>query len=64
MDRFSIPMKVRQQRLGHSDPSITLGIYTHVAGEDSRAAASQLGRVVWGRVFEISAPNGLQMKTA
>jgi len=48
MDSFDVLMKVRQERLGHSDPSITLGIYTHVVGEDSRAAAYQLGRIVWG----------------
>lgn len=59
MDSFNVPMKVRQERLGHSDPSITLGIYTHVVGKDSQAAARQLGRVVWGGKFEISAPNGL-----
>jgi integrase len=47
MDRFSVPMKVRQQRLGHSDPRVTLDIYTHVVGEDARSAAKQLGQVVW-----------------
>ena len=56
MDRFGVPMKVRQERLGHSDASITLGIYTHVVGEDSRVAASRLGSVVWGLGQQISAP--------
>jgi integrase len=64
MDSFDVPMKVRQERLGHSDPSITLGIYTHVVGEDSRAAAYQLGRIVWGQDLAIPASNGLQKKTA
>jgi integrase len=32
MDRLSVPMKVRQQRLGHGDASITLGIHTHAVG--------------------------------
>jgi integrase len=64
MDSFNVPMKVRQERLGHSDPSITLGIYTHVVGEDSRAAAHQLGGIVWGQNLAISASNGLQKKTA
>ena len=59
MDRFGVPMKVRQERLGHSDASITLGIYTHVVGEDSRVAASRLGNVVWGLGQRISASNGL-----
>lgn len=63
-DRFGVPMKVRQERLGHSNPAITLGIYTHVVGEDSRAAASQLGSIVWDPNSGILAPNGPQLKTA
>jgi len=58
MDRFSVPLKVRQDRLGHADSRMTLGIYTHVAGEDAKRAASQLGAVVWGRTFEVSDANG------
>jgi integrase len=48
MDRLGTPMKVRQERLGHSDPRITQAIYTHVASEDSRKVAAQLGEAVWG----------------
>jgi integrase len=44
MDRLGTPLKVRQERLGHSDPRITQAIYTHVASEDSRRVATQLGR--------------------
>lgn len=29
MDRLSVPLKDRQQRLGHSDPTLTLAVYTH-----------------------------------
>ncbi len=39
-------MKVRQHRLGHSDPRITLGTYTHVASEDDRRVAEQLGEIL------------------
>ncbi len=46
MDRLGVPVKVRQQRLGHSDPNITLGIYTHVASEDDRRIAAQLGEIL------------------
>jgi integrase len=53
MDRFGVPLKVRQNRLGHTDSRLTLGVYTHVAGEDAKRAASQLGSVVWGRNLEI-----------
>lgn len=48
MDRLGTPLKVRQERLGHSDPRITQAIYTHVASEDSRRVAAQLGEAVWG----------------
>ena len=48
MDRLGTPLKVRQERLGHSDPHITQAIYTHVASEDSRRVAAQLGDAVWG----------------
>jgi len=46
MDRLAVPLKVRQQRLGHSDPRLTLGVYTHVASEDDAKIASQLGRIL------------------
>ena len=46
MDRLGTPVKVRQQRLGHSDPNITLGTYTHVASEHDRRIAAQLGEIL------------------
>src|ERR1700693_2398927 len=49
--------EVRQARLGQRSPAITLGIYTHVVGEDSRAAAAQLGHIVWHRFSGIPAPS-------
>ena len=64
MDRLSVPMKVRQQRLGHGDASITLGIYTHTVGEDSLAVATQLGRIIWSQSLEILDANGRKLKTA
>jgi len=51
-------------RLGHTDSRMTLNVYTHVAGEDAKYAASQLGSVVWGRTFEVSDVNGRKIKTA
>ena len=42
MDRIGVPMKVRQQRLGHAKESMTRH-YTHVASEDDRACAVKLG---------------------
>lgn len=46
MDRLQVPMKVRQQRLGHSDPKITLGTYTHLASSDDERIATQLGEIL------------------
>jgi hypothetical protein len=40
------PLKVRQQRLGHSDPSLTLGVYAHVASEDDARVAEQLDGIL------------------
>jgi integrase len=49
MDRLSVPLKVRQERLGHSDPSLTLGVYTHVASEDDARIAEQLDAILRGK---------------
>jgi len=46
MDRLGVPLKVRQQRLGHSDPSLTLGVYTHVESEDDVRFAEQLDGIL------------------
>jgi hypothetical protein len=43
MDILSTPMKVRQQRLGHSDPRLTMNVYTHAASADDEKIAEQLG---------------------
>jgi integrase len=46
MDRLHTPLKVRTERLGHSDPKITLDVYTHVASEDDVSIATQLGVIL------------------
>jgi integrase len=46
MDRLGAPLKLRQQRLGHSDPALTLGVYTHVASEDDLRFAEQLDAIL------------------
>ncbi len=46
MDRLGAPLKVRQRRLGHSDPTLTLEVYTHVAGEDDLRVAVQLDGIL------------------
>jgi integrase len=42
MDQESVPMAVRQSRLGHSDARTTM-LYTHVVSEDGRQFAARLG---------------------
>jgi integrase len=38
--------KLRQQRLGHSDAEMTLGVYSHIAKEDDIRVAAQLGAIL------------------
>jgi len=46
MDQLGAPVKVRQERLGHSTATITLDRYTHSVAEDDRRIAAQLGSVL------------------
>jgi integrase len=43
MDQKRVPMKVRQDRLGHVDDDLTMNIYTHSESPDHREAARALG---------------------
>jgi integrase len=42
-----VPARVVMEILGHSQVSITLNTYTHVAPEVSRAAADRIQDVLW-----------------
>jgi integrase len=46
MDRLNVPLKLREQRMGHSDAALTLGVYSHVAKEDDIRVAAQLGEIL------------------
>lgn len=46
MDKLSVPMKVRQQRLGHRDSRLTMNTYTHMASVDDERIAEQLGEML------------------
>ena len=46
MDQLGAPFKVRQQRLGHGDVTLTLDAYTHVVSEDDVRLAEQLGGIL------------------
>jgi integrase len=50
MDTLAVPMKVRQQRLGHSDIKLTMNVYTHVASEDDARTAEEIAGVLWPNV--------------
>lgn len=45
MDQKSVPMAVRQSRLGHSDARTTM-LYTHIASEDGRKIAARFGELL------------------
>jgi integrase len=59
MDTLNAPVKIRQQRLGHTDSRVTLDTYTH-AGAEERQLARQLGEVLWRSVAENK--KGLQFR--
>jgi integrase len=46
MDRLGVPLKVRQERLGHSDPRLTLDVYTHMVNADDLRFAAQIGEML------------------
>ncbi|MCI0355801.1 MAG: site-specific integrase, partial [Acidobacteria bacterium] len=59
MDRQNVPLAVRQERLGHSDPRLTLDTYTHAVSDDERRFALYLGQVLHPNCPKLgSAPEG------
>lgn len=44
-----VPVKVAQERLGHSTPSVTLGIYSHMLGNADRMAVTALESLILAR---------------
>ncbi|MCJ7502585.1 MAG: site-specific integrase [Acidobacteriia bacterium] len=46
LDRIGAPLKIRQERVGHTDSRVTLGTYTHIASEDDRRVAEALGKIL------------------
>lgn len=43
MDRELVPMKTRQNRLGHTNAQTTLQLYTHLLSESDQRAATRIG---------------------
>jgi integrase len=47
MDRAGVPMKVRQERLGHAPGTkVTMVHYTHTVSDDARLAATAVGNLL------------------
>jgi integrase len=46
MDHLGVPLRLRQERLGHSDSSLTLDVYTHVVSKDDARYAEQLDGIL------------------
>ena len=44
-----IPPKVAAERLGHSDPSLFMNLYSHVTPTMQREAADTLGEALFGK---------------
>ena len=59
LDRIGAPLKIRQERVGHTDSRLTLGTYTHIASEDDRRVAEALGKIL--AVAGDSGPNSAPM---
>ena len=45
LDHLKVPMRVRQDRLGHVEAKTTMD-YTHVFGDDDRKVAAMLGEIL------------------
>jgi integrase len=68
MDALAVPMKVRQQRLGHSDSRLTMDVYTHMVSADDERIAEQLGDLLDAvgqkQAFDASNKKGLALQQA
>ena len=43
---MNVPVKVRQQRLGHTSAELTLNTYTHAITSDERKFVDELGEIL------------------
>lgn len=47
-----VPIQIAQQRAGHQDPKITLGVYSHVSKDKESLVADTLEDVLFSAVGE------------
>lgn len=60
MDSLSIPLNIRQDRLGHADITMTLGTYTHSISADQYETAEKIGKIlrpIGSKLFDSENPN-------
>jgi integrase len=57
LDAESVPMAIRQNRLGHSDARMTMR-YTHVVSEDGRKIAARFGELLTSSPTAVLMPAG------
>jgi len=48
LQQQGVPARVAMEMLGHSQISLTLGTYSHVAPELAKDAARRMGEALWG----------------
>ncbi len=58
LDQMNVPVKVRQQRLGHTSAELTLNTYTHAITSDERKFVDELGEILHAN--ERKKGNGLE----
>jgi integrase len=61
MDQENVPLKVRQQRLGHAPGSKVTEDYTHAIREDDRNAAATMGALLTGSIQRSLDPSWTQV---
>jgi len=59
LDRWNVPMKVRQERLGHVNKATTTG-YTHLVTEDDRRVSKKFGEILMPKDAKLASSKTLE----
>ena len=51
-NQMNVPVKVREQRVGHTSAELTLNTYTHAITSDERKFVDELGIRLGSRLFQ------------
>jgi len=60
LDRWNVPMKVRQERLGHVNKATTMG-YTHLVSEDDRRVSKKFGEILMPKDAKFARSKNLEL---